>query len=532
MNASAGLALHARAEIAPTLLRFITCGSVDDGKSTLIGRLLFDASPIPEDLLATLAADSKRYGTQGARIDYSLLVDGLSAEREQGITIDVAYRYFATARRSFIVADTPGHEQYTRNMATGASTADLAVLVVDARKGVLPQTRRHSLIVSMLRVRHVAVAVNKMDLVDYAPEVFARIEREYRAFAAALGFSSIVVIPISALEGDNIAVHSPRMPFYAGPTLVEHLETVDASSGEAAGPFRMPVQWVNRPSPEFRGFAGLVAGGAIAVGEAVRVLPSGRETRVAAILGPNGPLAEGGAGQSITLTLADEVDASRGDVITAAGAPATIATRIKSKLLWVAEDAMRPGRAYLLKIGARLVGATPMAPSAVIDIETGDPSASAAPLALNAIGLVEIALDRAIVFDPYAVNRETGGFILIDRVTNATIAMGLIEGAAPMPSLDALATDASYLGMEGLLSDGSVPVAGPVAAAVADPPAVPAHAPAAEPTDATSAWLVADGVTNFVIAYAFTRDFELAFAFCAASFAAKMALKSIVARLR
>jgi sulfate adenylyltransferase large subunit len=419
-------------DVAPSsLLRFITCGSVDDGKSTLLGRLLYEGSRIPQDQLEALSAESKRYGSQGAAPDFALLVDGLAAEREQGITIDVAYRYFSTPRRKFIAADTPGHEQYTRNMATGASTADLAVLLVDARKGLLPQTRRHSLIVSMLGVRHVIVAVNKMDLVGFAQLTFARIEKDYHAFAANLGFSSIICIPVSATAGDNIVSPRLNMTWYRGRTLLEHLETVDVTSRAREAPFRMPVQLVNRPNSEFRGFSGLVTSGSIRPGDWVRVHPSGFKTQVGRVVTADGDLAEAIQGQSVTLTLVDEADVARGDMIAALVAPPTVSDRIKARLLWVSEEPLAAGCSYLLKAGTGSAIATIATPGARIDIATGCAENVMTPgrsLELNEIGLAAITLDRLLAFDIYEASADTGGFILIDRTTNQTVAMGLIEG--------------------------------------------------------------------------------------------------------
>ena len=411
-----------------SLLRFITCGSVDDGKSTLIGRLLWESKLVFEDQLAALEADSKKVGTQGEDIDFALLVDGLAAEREQGITIDVAYRFFSTEKRKFIVADTPGHEQYTRNMVTGASTTDLAVILVDARRGVLTQTRRHSTIVSLLGIRHVVVAINKMDLVDWSREVFERIVADYREFAARVGLKDITFIPMSALRGENITSRSDAMGWYSGPALLEHLENVDIDVDTASAPFRLPVQWVNRPSSEFRGFAGLVASGRVAVGDRLRVLPSGTEARVARIVTYDGDLPAAGSGLSITLTLDREVDCSRGDVLVAADSPAGVADQFQATLIWMHEEAMLPGRSYLLKIGARTVSATITSPRYKINVNTLEHLA-AKQLELNEIGICNIGLDRQIAFDPYAENRDTGGFILIDKLSNDTVGAGLIQFA-------------------------------------------------------------------------------------------------------
>ncbi|MGD9536236.1 MAG: sulfate adenylyltransferase subunit CysN [Alphaproteobacteria bacterium] len=409
-----------------SLLRFITCGSVDDGKSTLIGRLLYESKLLFEDQLSAFEAESKRHGTRDGGLDFALLVDGLAAEREQGITIDVAYRFFATDKRKFIVADTPGHEQYTRNMATGASTADLAIVLVDARKGVLAQTRRHSIIVSMLGVKHVVLAVNKMDLVNWSEFAFAKIERDYRAFAKTLGFEQITCIPLAALEGDNVVAASANMPWYGGPILLEHLETVAIADEAAARPFRLPVQWVNRPNPEFRGFAGMVTGGHVWRGDRVRALPSGKESRVARIVTADGDLEDAVAGQLITLVLEDEIDVSRGDMLVSAAEPAMVAAALDAKVLWMSEQPLRPGQPYLLKLGTKTVSATLDAPNYVLDIDTLG-RREAATLRLNETGLCRLHLDQRIALDPYAANRETGGFILIDRMTNDTVAMGFVE---------------------------------------------------------------------------------------------------------
>lgn len=412
-----------------TLLRFITCGSVDDGKSTLIGRLLYDSKMIFEDQLAALEADSVKMGTQGTNIDFALLVDGLAAEREQGITIDVAYRFFATEKRKFIVADTPGHEQYTRNMVTGASTADLAVILIDARKGVLTQTRRHSYLVHLLGIRHLVLAVNKMDLVGYDRAVFDRIVAEYRAFAGSIGIGDVTAIPISGLGGDNIAAPSAAMDWYSGPTLLSHLETVELDeTREAAQPFRMPVQWVNRPNLDFRGFAGTIVAGQVAVGDAVRVAPGGATTQVARIVTLDGDLPQAVAGQAVTLTLADEVDCSRGQVLTAAAAPLEVADQFEATVIWLDEDELVPGRSYWLKLGTQTVGATIAPPKYQINVNTTEHLA-AKTLDLNAIGVAVVTTDRAIPFAPYAENRDLGGFILIDRMTNRTVGAGLLHFA-------------------------------------------------------------------------------------------------------
>jgi len=412
------------------LLRFITCGSVDDGKSTLIGRLLYESKLLFEDQLKQLEADSKKMGTQGENLDFALLVDGLAAEREQGITIDVAYRFFATEKRKFIVADTPGHEQYTRNMVTGASTADAAIILIDARKGVLTQTRRHSYLVSLLGIRYVALAINKMDLVGYSRETFQAIEAEYRDFARRIGLADdqIAAIPMSALKGDNVTEPSPAMPWYKGPTLIEYLETVEVGSGLAAKPFRLPVQWVNRPNLDFRGFSGLVAGGTVRRGERVRVLPSGKESTVARIVTYDGDLDEAVAGQSVTLALTDEIDISRGDVLCGTDAPAGVADQFEATMVWMAEDEMLPGRPYLLKIGTRTVGATVSALKYKVNVNTLEHLAGKT-LELNEIAICNLGLDQPVAFDTYAENRETGGFVLIDRMTNGTVAAGLLHFA-------------------------------------------------------------------------------------------------------
>ncbi len=412
-----------------SLLRFITCGSVDDGKSTLIGRLLYDSKMIFEDQLAALEADSKRIGTQGGEIDFALLVDGLAAEREQGITIDVAYRFFSTDKRKFIVADTPGHEQYTRNMVTGASTADLAVILIDARKGVLTQTRRHSFLVSLIGIRHIVLAVNKMDLVGYDATVFEKITADYRAFAAEIGLTNILAIPISGLKGDNITSASAATPWYRGPTLMQHLETVEIDETRLqAGPLRLPVQWVNRPNLDFRGFAGEIASGTARPGERVRVLPSGRESRIARIVTKDGDLDLAVAGQSVTLTLEDEVDCSRGDIIVSADSPSEVADQFETTIVWMGEEPLLTGRSYWLKIGAKTVSATVTEQKYKINVNTLEHLA-AKQLELNEIAVCNISLDQPVAFDPYTENHDTGGFILIDRITNGTVGAGMIRFA-------------------------------------------------------------------------------------------------------
>jgi len=411
------------------LLRFITCGSVDDGKSTLIGRLLYESKMIFEDQLAAIERDSHKWGTQGAELDLALLVDGLAAEREQGITIDVAYRFFSTDRRKFIVADTPGHEQYTRNMATGASTADAAVILIDARKGVLTQTRRHSYIVSLLGIRHVVLAVNKMDLVDFSQDRFDTIVADYREFAAKIGLDDITPIPLSALKGDNVVEPSNNMPWFSGPTLMHTLESLDVDEYRMqSGPLRLPVQWVNRPNLDFRGFAGTIASGTVRPGDRVRALPSGRESTVARIVSFDGDLPLAVAGQSITLTLTDEIDISRGDLIAAANAPAEVADQFEAALVWMHDDALLVGRQYLLKIGGSTVPMQVTDLKYKVNVNTLE-HVAAKTLALNEIGVINLSLERAVAFDPYLENRDTGGFILIDRMTNATVGAGMIHFA-------------------------------------------------------------------------------------------------------
>jgi bifunctional enzyme CysN/CysC len=412
-----------------SLLRFITCGSVDDGKSTLIGRLLYDAKLLFEDQLAAVEADSRKWGTQGSHIDFALLVDGLAAEREQGITIDVAYRYFSTERRKFIVADTPGHEQYTRNMITGASTADAAVILVDARKGVLTQTRRHSYLVGLMGITQVVLAVNKMDLVGYDADVFRNIVDDYLQFAQRIGLRDVSAIPLSALMGDNMLQPSAHTPWYEGPTLLGWLETVAKDeTRQQRAPLRLPVQWVNRPDPDFRGFAGSIASGVVRPGHAVRIQPSGRQTQVARVIGPDGDLPLAVAGQAVTLTLTDEVDVSRGDLIASADSPPEVADQFEAMLVWMADEPMYPGRPYLLKTGTRMVNATVTEPKYRINVNTLEHLATK-QLALNEIGVVNLSLDRAIAFDAYRDNRETGGFILIDRLSHATVGAGMLHFA-------------------------------------------------------------------------------------------------------
>ena len=413
-------------QAAKTTLRFLTCGSVDDGKSTLIGRLLYDSKLIFEDQLAALEADSRRQGTQGEDIDFALLVDGLAAEREQGITIDVAYRFFATDRRKFVVADTPGHEQYTRNMATGASNAELAVILIDARKGILTQTRRHSYIASLFGIRHLVLAVNKMDLVDYDEKVFDDIVAQYRQFAAQLGDPEIVPIPMSALKGDNVSDASSRMDWYQGPTLLEHLETVQVDSDLLTAPFRMPVQWVNRPNLDFRGFSGTVAAGRVSPGDAVTVLPSGQRSKVARVVTFEGDLKEALPGQAVTLVLEDEIDISRGDVLAAAQAPPQASDQLGVHLLWMDEQPMFPGRQYYLKSGTRTLPCVVTELKHLVNVNTLE-TQPAKSLSLNEVGVANVSLSDRVAFDPYQEGRELGSFILIDRQSNATVGAGLFD---------------------------------------------------------------------------------------------------------
>ena len=411
-----------------SLLRFLTCGSVDDGKSTLIGRLLYDSKMIFEDQLAALEADSKRVGTQGGDIDFALLVDGLAAEREQGITIDVAYRFFSTDKRKFIVADTPGHEQYTRNMVTGASTADAAIILIDARKGVLTQTRRHSYLVSLLGIRHVVLAINKMDLVGWSKDVFDQILADYHDFAAQIGIRDFTAIPMSALKGDNITEASPHTPWYAGPPLMRWLEDAPIEDDLQAKPFRMPVQWVNRPNLDFRGFSGLVASGVIRPGDKVKALPSGRESTVDRIVTLRGDLPEAVAGQSVTITLKDEIDVSRGDVLSVADQPPEVADQFESTIVWFDDEPLLPGRPYLLKLGTRTVTAQVAEPKYKVNVNTLEHLA-ATRLELNEIGVCNLSLSAPIAFDPYVDNKDLGGFILIDRLSNRTVGAGMLHFA-------------------------------------------------------------------------------------------------------
>ena len=412
-----------------SLLRFITCGSVDDGKSTLIGRLLYDSKMIFEDQLAALEADSRKVGTQGQNIDFALLVDGLAAEREQGITIDVAYRFFSTDRRKFIVADTPGHEQYTRNMVTGASTADVAVILIDARKGVLVQTRRHSYLAHLLGIKNLVLAVNKMDMVLYDQAKFDAIVADYRAFASSIGIKDFVAMPISGLAGDNIASRSANTPWYKGPYLIEHLEQVELdTAADQDKPFRMPVQWVNRPNLDFRGFSGLIASGTVRPGDAVRVLPSGKTTTVRSIVTFDGELDQAVAGQSVTLTTTEEVDCSRGDVISVANQPPEVADQFEATIVWMSDEPMLAGRSYIMKLATQTVPAQIQAPKYQVNVNTMEHLA-VRTLELNAIGVANVTTDKPLVFEAYDDNRDLGGFILIDRITNATVAAGLLHFA-------------------------------------------------------------------------------------------------------
>ncbi|MFD1766483.1 sulfate adenylyltransferase subunit CysN [Sphingorhabdus buctiana] len=410
-----------------SLLRFITCGSVDDGKSTLIGRLLYDSKMIFEDQLEALQSDSKRVGTQGQEIDFALLVDGLAAEREQGITIDVAYRFFTTEKRKFIVADCPGHEQYTRNMFTGASTADLAVILIDARKGVLVQTRRHSYLCNLIGIKNIVLAVNKMDLIDYDQAKYDAIVADYAAFAEEIGIKAFTAMPISGFKGDNITTNSANMPWYTGKPLIEHLETVEIdNTADQSKPFRLPVQWVNRPNLDFRGFSGLISGGSVKPGDAVRVLPSGKTSVVTKIVTLDGELDEAVAGQSVTVCFADEVDCSRGNVIAAADSPPEVSDQFEATIVWMDDDALHVGRSYWLKLGTQMVSATVQQPKYTINVNTMEHLA-AKTLELNAIGVAELATDKPLVFEAYEDSRTLGGFILIDKITNRTVGAGMLH---------------------------------------------------------------------------------------------------------
>ncbi|HEX3756673.1 MAG TPA: sulfate adenylyltransferase subunit CysN [Rhizomicrobium sp.] len=427
MNApAADLKSYLAAQEKKSLLRFLTCGSVDDGKSTLIGRLLYDTKLLFEDQLSALEKDSRKYGTTGEDIDFALLVDGLEAEREQGITIDVAYRFFATDKRKFIVADTPGHEQYTRNMATGASNSELAVILIDARKGVLTQTRRHAFIASLLGIRHVVLAVNKIDLVDFSQSVFDSIVSDFTAFAAQLGFATLTPIPLSARFGVNVMSRSEETPWYKGPSLLHHLENVDVDTAQTDRPFRMAVQWVNRPDLDFRGFSGTISGGHIRPGDPVAVAKSGRESKVVRIVTLDGDLPGAVAGDAVTLTLADEIDISRGDVLAAPDACPDLSDQFAAHLLWMAEEELLPGRQYLLKLGTAMVPASVSELKHKVDVNTLEHLAGKT-LALNEVGYANFALAQPLAFDPYTENHDTGGFILIDRFSNATVGAGMID---------------------------------------------------------------------------------------------------------
>ncbi len=482
----------ARVAADKPLLRFITCGSVDDGKSTLIGRLLYDANLAPDDLIAALEADSKKHGTQGDDLDFALLVDGLAAEREQGITIDVAYRYFATDKRKFIVADTPGHEQYTRNMAVGSSTADLAILLVDARKGILPQTRRHSVINSMFGVRHVVVAVNKMDLVGYSEDVFRKIAADFHEFAKNLHFASIYVVPLVAKDGDNLVHASQSMPWHEGPSLLAYLEGVAIEDVMRIAPFRMPVQWVNRPNLDFRGFSGFISGGNIRPGDIVRILPSGRDTRVSRVVTYDGDLESGVSGQSVTITLAEEIDCSRGDLLSSPVSPARVGDRLEAKLLWLVREPLTAGKSYLLKIGTKTTPAVVNLVQSRIEIETGlaTPLGAEETLAFNEIGEAQLSLETVVACDPYVENRETGGFILIDRITNETVAVGMVkEVSASSRRVAAPLADVSYASMEGVALDQGSALSTPKRNLLK-----------------AASWLVPASLINFVIVNAFLSD--------------------------
>ncbi|MGC1469661.1 MAG: sulfate adenylyltransferase subunit CysN [Sphingorhabdus sp.] len=410
-----------------SLLRFITCGSVDDGKSTLIGRLLYDSKMIFEDQLEALQSDSKRVGTQGQEIDFALLVDGLAAEREQGITIDVAYRFFATEKRKFIVADCPGHEQYTRNMFTGASTADLAVILIDARKGVLVQTRRHSYLCNLIGIKNIVLAVNKMDLINYDQAKYDAIVADYAAFAAEIGIKSFTAMPISGFKGDNITANSANTPWYGGKPLIEHLETVEIDNAtDQTKPFRLSVQWVNRPNLDFRGFSGLISGGSVKPGDAVRVLPGGKTSTITKIVTLEGELDEAVAGQSVTVCFADEVDCSRGNVIAAADSPPEVSDQFEATIVWMDDDSLHVGRSYWLKLGTQTVSATVQQPKYTINVNTMEHLATKT-LELNAIGVAELATDKPVVFEAYADSRTLGGFILIDKISNRTVGAGMLH---------------------------------------------------------------------------------------------------------
>ena len=418
------LAQHEQKE----LLRFLTCGSVDDGKSTLIGRLLHDSKMIYEDQLEAVRSDSVKHGTTGEKIDLALLVDGLQAEREQGITIDVAYRYFSTAKRKFIIADTPGHEQYTRNMATGASTCDLAIILIDARHGVMTQTRRHSYIASLLGIKHIVVAINKMDIVDFNESVFEKIKADYLEFSAKLGMENVIFVPISALEGDNVVNRSERSPWYKGQTLMEILETVSIAGDKNYDDFRFPVQYVNRPNLNFRGFCGNVASGVVKVGDKVRALPSGKSSQVKSIVTFDGELQQAFAGQAVTLTLTDEIDVSRGDMLVLDAVQVPQSNHLQAHLVWMTEKAMKPGGEFLFKFASKQVSGQIEAINYRVDVNTQEHS-KVDGLQLNDIAVVDVLLTQSVVADTYKQNRATGAFIVIDRLTNITVGAGMVINA-------------------------------------------------------------------------------------------------------
>tara|TARA_B110000914_G_scaffold7374_1_gene6166 strand:- start:14059 stop:15948 length:1890 start_codon:yes stop_codon:yes gene_type:complete len=426
---STDIDLYLKTHQEKSLLRFITCGSVDDGKSTLIGRMLYESHMLFDDQLSLLESDSKKLGTQGSEIDFALLVDGLAAEREQGITIDVAYRFFSTEKRKYIVADTPGHEEYTRNMATGASTADIAIILVDAQHGILTQTRRHSFITSMVGVKKVLLAVNKLDLIDYSEEVYDKIVKEYNKFASnALDIEEITPIPISALMGDNVVNKSTNTPWYKGQTIMEYLENVEISNKNLDKPFRIPIQWVNRPSSDFRGFSGLIASGSIRVGDEVKIIPGGQSSTIETIITGDSEVTNASAGESITITLDDQIDVSRGDILVDKKNPCGEADQFQTRILWMHDDPMMPGRQYLLKSNTQSALLTLGKLKHRIDVNTLD-NLPAKILEMNEIGICNISLDRQIAFDSYDNNQTMGGFILIDKFSNNTIGMGLIDFA-------------------------------------------------------------------------------------------------------
>ncbi|MFM5719704.1 sulfate adenylyltransferase subunit CysN [Aeromonas caviae] len=425
-----GIEAYLHAQQHKSLLRFLTCGSVDDGKSTLIGRLLHDSQQIYEDQLKALESDSQKLGTTGEKLDLALLVDGLQAEREQGITIDVAYRYFSTAKRKFIISDTPGHEQYTRNMATGASTCDLAIILIDARKGVLDQTRRHSFIASLLGIKQFVVAVNKMDLVEFSQEVFDRISADYREFAKKLSVDTIHIVPVSALDGDNVVNPSDKLAWYQGEPLLSLLESAEVERELERHPVRLPVQYVNRPNLDFRGFAGTLASGILRVGDKLAVLPSGKESTVTRIVTFDGDLEYALPGQAITVTFADEIDISRGDLLVDAAKKPQVTQNVLAHIVWMGEESLQPGRVYDVKLATKKSRGQVEAIRHRIEINKLD-ELPASELKLNEIGLCEFSLTDPVAFDPYKEIRDTGSFILIDRLTNVTVGAGMIvEGLA------------------------------------------------------------------------------------------------------